>query len=266
MIAFHALVFRTLVSRVWLPASVVWRSAVVAVAVAGPMVAPAAPVADAPAAAPAKEEPAAVDRQPQLKRLSKTEEVWVDKERKEVVVGAKVVLDDGPIEVFACLENTKEHEAVIAARSTARLVHAALLAVGLEPGRPVSFDPAYRAAQGPVVRVRLRWRDANGKEQEARAQDWIRNAETGKPLDADWVFAGSVFWKDPQGGAEYYQADGGDLICVSNFPTATLDLPFESSQSNAALLFEAFKGRVPPKGTTVDIILSAGAPAKPSAK
>ena len=49
----------------------------------------------------------------------------------------------------------------------------------------------------------------------------------------------------------------GDLICVSNFPTATLDLPIESSQSNEALLFEAFTGRVPPRGTQVDLIFSA---------
>jgi len=180
-----------------------------------------------------------------------------------VVVGAKVVLDDGPIEVFACLENTKEHEAVIAARSTARLVHAALLAVGLDPGKPVSFDPEYRPARGPVVRVMLRWRDADGKQHEVRAQEWIRNSQTGKPVDSDLVFAGSVFWKDPQGGDEYYQADGGDLICVSNFPTATLDLPIQSSQSNELLLFEVFNGRVPPKGTVVDIVLSA-APAKPA--
>ena len=231
-----------------------------------PAVAPAAPPAAAPAEPPAAPAAEQADRHPTLKRLSKTEEVWVDKERKEVVVGAKVVLDEGPIEVFACLENTKEHEAVIAARSTARLVHAALLAVGLDPGKPVSFDPEYRPAKGPVVRVRLRWRDAAGKVQEVRAQEWVRNAQTGKPLDSDWVFAGSAFWKDPQGGDEYYQADGGDLICVSNFPTATLDLPIQSSQSNAALLFEVFKGRVPPKGTTVDIILSAGGPAKPAGK
>jgi hypothetical protein len=75
----------------------------------------------------------------------------------------------------------------------------------------------------------------------------------------DWVFAGSSFWKDPSDGKEYYQGDGGDLICVSNFPTATLDLTIESSQSNEALLFEAFAGRVPPKGTEVDILLSAAA-------
>ena len=217
---------------------------------------PAADPSQAAVAAPPRAAPRP-DRHPELKRLSPTEEVWIDKANKEVVVGGRVVLDRGPIEVFACLEKTKEHEAIVATRSTARLVHAALLAMGLDPGSPVSFDPEYVAAKGPKVRVRLRWKDADGKQREARAQDWIRNAKTGKPLDADWVFAGSSFWRDPNDGAEYYQADGGDLICVSNFPTAMLDLPMASSQSNEELLFEAFEGRVPPSGTDVDIVLSA---------
>ena len=213
------------------------------------------PAADAAETAVA--DPPRPDRHPELKRLSKTEEVWIDKARKEVVVGGRVVLDKGPIEVFACLQKTKEHEAIVATRSTARLVHAALLAVGLDPGSPVSFDPEYVAAKGPKVRVQVRWKDADGKQHEDRAQDWIRNARTGKPLDADWVFAGSAFWRDPNDGTEYYQADGGDLICVSNFPTAMLDLPLESSQSNEELLFEAFEGRVPPRDTDVDVVLSA---------
>jgi hypothetical protein len=84
----------------------------------------------------------------------------------------------------------------------------------------------------------------------------VRNTRTGAALDTDWVFAGSSFWTDPADGTEYYQADGGDLICVSNFPTAMLDLPVESSQSNEALLFEAFAGRVPPRGTAVELIFS----------
>lgn len=197
------------------------------------------------------------DRHPELKRLSRTEEVWIDKARKEVVVGGRIVLDRGPIEVFACVEKTKEHEAIVATRSTARLIHAALLAIGIDPGSPVSFDPEYVPAKGPRVRVRLRWQDAAGKAHETRAQEWIRNAQTGKQLDADWVFAGSSFWRDPNDGTEYYQADGGDVICVSNFPTAMLDLPLQSSQSNEDLLFEAFEGRVPPRDTEVDLILSA---------
>jgi hypothetical protein len=220
------------------------------------------PASPAEAAPPAAGEAAPArpprDRHPELKRLSRTEDVWIDKQKKEVVVGARVVLDEGPIEVFACLEKTKEHEAIVATRSTARLVHAALLAIGLDPGSPVSFDPEYVAAKGPVVNVRVRWKDAAGKPHEVRGQDLIRNTKTGKPLDAEWVFAGSAFWRDPNDGSEYYQADGGDLICVSNFPTATLDLPIESSQSNESLLFEVFEGRVPPRDTEVELVLSAG--------
>jgi len=212
-----------------------------------------APAEGAPDAAPDAE----ADRHPDLVRLSRTEEVWVDRARKEVVVGGRIVLDRGAIEVFACPARTKEHEAIVATKCSAKLIHAALLAIGLEPGRPVGFQPDYRAAEGPPVAIRMRWRDADGRERECAAQEWIRNAKTAAALDADWVFTGSEFWRDPADGREYYQADGGDLVCVSNFPTATIDLPIESSQSNEALLFEAFEGRVPPEGTAVEMVLSA---------
>ena len=211
------------------------------------------------------------DRHPELRRLSETDDIWIDVQGKRVVVGGSVVLDKGPIEFFACPRGTKEHESIVAVRSSAKLVHAALLAIGLVPGRPVSFDPEYVAADGPTVKVTMRWKDATGEHQEAVAQDWIRDTRSGERMKEHWVFGGSSFWKDPSDGTEHYQADGGDLICVSNFPTAMLDLPVESSQSNAALLFEVFEGKVPPNGTEVEMILSAAKPtaapaAKPAAK
>jgi hypothetical protein len=198
------------------------------------------------------------DRHPDLKRLSPTADVWIDVTRKQVVVGGKVCLDKGPIEYFACPADTKDYESLVAVRASAHLVHAALLAVGLQPGRPVSFDPEYTAATGPVVNVRMRWKDDAGDTQVVPAQDWIRDTRSGAPMKERWVFAGSSFWTDPVDGKEYYQADGGDLICLSNFPTAMLDLPIPSTQSNEALLFEAFDGRVPPVGTAVELLLSTG--------
>lgn len=220
----------------------------------------AAPILPTPARA---EEPSApvatpeADRHPDLRRLSTTEDIWIDPIRKEVVVGGAIALDRGMIEVFACPRHTKEHEAIVATAASARLMHAALLAIGLEPGRPVAFDPEYSAAQGPAVEVIVRWNDETGRLQQRRAQELIRSTTTKRQLDADWVFAGSVFWKDPSDGQEYYQADGGDMICVSNFPTAMLDLPLESSQANEALMFEVFEDRVPPRGTEVELVLSA---------
>lgn len=210
-------------------------------------------------AASAEPEEPRPDRHPELKRLSPKEEVWLDLRGKRVVVGGEIAIDKGPIEFFACPEGTKEHESIVAARATAQLVHTALLAIGLVPGKPVSFDPEYVAASGPVVRIVMRWRDRQGKEHEAAAQQWVRDIRSRVAMKDDWVFAGSSFWTDPADGKEYYQADGGDLVCLSNFPTAMLDLPIESSQSNEALLFEAFDGRIPPRGTVVDMILAPAA-------
>ena len=218
--------------------------------------APGSTVAAEPPADAAEIDSPAPDRHPELRRLSPREEVWIDLEGKRVVVGGRVALDRGLLEFFACPKETKEHESVVAVESSARLVHAALLAIGLEPGKPVAFDPVYAPATGPRIRVEMRWVDEEGTPHQADARSWIRDTRSGAQLETDWVFAGSAFWTDPADGREYYQADGGDLVCVSNFPTATLDLPIESSQSNEALLFEVFEGRVPARGTAVEMVLS----------
>jgi hypothetical protein len=210
------------------------------------------------AAVSAAEPVSPADRHPEWKRLSPTEEVWLDMAGKRVVVAGAVCLDKGPIEYFACPVKTKDYESVVAVRSSARLIHAGLLAIGLRPGTPVSFDPAYVAAKGPVVNVTMRWKDKTGTVREMPAQEWVRDTRTQAAMKERWVFVGSSFWTDPADGTEHYQADGGDFICLSNFPTAMLDLPIPSTQANEALLFEAFEGRVPPVDTDVEIILSAG--------
>jgi hypothetical protein len=74
-------------------------------------------------------------------------------------------------------------------------------------------------------------------------------------MEQDWVFAGSGFWTDEETGKKHYYAEQGDLICVSNFATAMLDVPIPSSQSADQLMFEAFTERVPPKGTKVRLVL-----------
>ena len=104
------------------------------------------------------------DRHPDLKRLSTTEDIWIDAVRKEVVVGGAIALDRGMIEVFACPKHTKEHEAIVATAASARLMHAALLAIGLEPGRPVLMPgvPAYDGADGQLDAAATRVSTAPG--------------------------------------------------------------------------------------------------------
>ena len=76
-----------------------------------------------------------------------------------------------------------------------------------------------------------------------------------RQMEAQWVFAGSGFNTDANTGEKYYLAEVGDLICVANFATATVDLSVESSATNDGLMFEAYTERIPPVGTKVTIEL-----------
>ena len=200
---------------------------------------------------------------PGLKRLTPQYEVWIDTKQKQVVMNGIVVLRAGPLELFACLKHTKEHEAIIACETKAYVVHAALLACGATTGNPAKFLPEFKPASGMEVDVLVSWKDEKGESHEMDARKWIRNVRTGKSLDYPWVFGGSGFWTDPADGKQYYQAEEGDFICISNFSTAMLDLPIESSQTNASLLFEAFTDNIPAEGTKIVLTLRPKLGAKP---
>jgi hypothetical protein len=193
---------------------------------------------------------------PNLVRLSKDAACWIDRQNKSVIVEGEVCLREGYLEMFACLKGTKEHESVVALNSRAYVIHAALLAVGAKVGHPARYQPSYEPASGTGIDVLVEWTDTEGKQRRVSAQEWIRNVKTREKMQQEWVFAGSGFWTDPDTGKRYYRAEGGEVICVSNFTTAMLDLPIESSQANAELLFEAFTENIPARGTKVRVILA----------
>ncbi len=190
-------------------------------------------------------------------RLAHKQPIWLTKDGKSVVVQAMVCQTEAPLEMFACLLGSKEHESVLAVPVKAFIVHAGLLAAGALAGTPVRFDPQYAPPTGTEIEITVLWKDKDGKVQKARAQDWVQDLTTGKAMAHPWVFAGSRMHKDEETGQEHYLGDSsGDLICVSNFSTATLDVPVQSSDSNAALMFEAFTEHIPPLGTPVTMVLT----------
>jgi hypothetical protein len=177
-------------------------------------------------------------------------------EPRRVRIAAEVTFLEGPIELLLCRKHTKEHEAILAADVDARHVHTALLAAGAKEGHTVKFAPKYVPAAGSKIKVMLEYQK-DGKTTVVPARDWIRDMKTRKPLSIDWVFGGSLFFPDPEDPKKpkLYAANGGDLICVSNFDTAMLDLPVPSTQLDGDLQYEAFTERIPPLGTKVTVIL-----------
>lgn len=197
-----------------------------------------------------------VDNPGELRRLDPNRPLWIDAKNKQVVMIGEVCQQAAPLEVFACLRYTKEHEAVVTLPVKAFAVHSGLLALGAKPGGPAQFHPEYKPASGDEIEITVKWKDKEGNVQSARAQDWVRNTATKKAMEQEWVFAGSGFWQDELTGQRRYMAEGGDFICVSNFPGALLDIPVRSTDVNDELMFEAFTERVPPRGTRVTVILT----------
>jgi hypothetical protein len=175
--------------------------------------------------------------------------------RRRVLVSASVCLRVGQLEQLLCRKNTKEHEAILAADVDARKIHEALILAGAEEGSPVQFRPRYVPARGQEIKITLQYEE-KGKRVTVPARSWIKNAKTGKELNSNWVFAGSQLIPNPlDKDKKIYLANDGDVICVSNFETALLDLPIRSPKDNADLVFEAFTARIPPVDTKVVVVL-----------
>lgn len=240
--------------------------------------------ADAAADAAAAREPQRVAERPTplvaepktLIALHDTEPIWLSADKKTVVVVGRVVLREGMLELFACRRRSKEHESILALDVTPHLLHAALLAIGADAGKPASFEPKFTPAHGDTISIRLHWKGDEGRQKTATPQDWLTqrriivdksidnppNAKPAKPATEPaltpitWVFAGSLTYPDADGRLHYVADETGELIGLSNFAGAILDLPLESTSSNESLLFSPKTDAIPPLGTEVTLVLS----------
>lgn len=208
---------------------------------------------------------AAPAKSPEVKKVSAGKNVTIEiqGDKRRVLIESRVCLREGQLEQLLTRKGTKEHEAILAADVDGRDIHKALEVAGATAGKTVQFVPKFRAPSGPSIKVLVQWEE-DGKLRTEPAQKWVLNEKTKKDLDQDWVFTGSQLIRDPDNiRPPFYLANDGDLICVSNFESALLDLPIESSANDAEREFAAHTQRIPPKGTRVVVILEPG-PAKKS--
>jgi len=217
------------------------------------------PGAGAPATAPASRpaDPMAGFRPFLPKKLADRERILLDLKQRRVRLQGRVVLREGPpLELLACLQRTKEHESIIALEGKAQHMQLAMLAAGMERGRPVQWQP-FKPPTGMTIQVDVWWREGK-RWRHDDARNWIRRMDDRtQTLTRRWVFAGSDFGRNLATGRMDFLAEEGTIITVVNFGTAILDVPVRSSASEEELMFEANTPRIPPVGTQVYLVLQA---------
>ena len=199
-------------------------------------------VAQEQAEAPPAEEPKpaeAIDPVAEaIKRINEQDNgITINKEDAHVDVKATVCLRRGDfLEMFACTKDTREHESILVIDGVPSKMHLGLLLLGLEPGKPLSYDRAFDPpklvpAKGPKVGVYIVIKLDN-IEREIPANRWIQDNKTEEMMQGNvWLFAGSQF-------AEFqdkpvYQADlNGSAISLVNFGDDLLTLPNKMTDAN----------------------------------
>ena len=145
--------------------------------------------------------------------------VRIDREAGVIDIDAEVVYREGDwLELVACTPGTREYESLLRVRARPSHVHLALLTLGLEPGRPMSWrekpQGGYNVVppRGPRVAVEVVLPGDGDAPDVADVSDaavvgaagrqgrvvpihaWIVNQQTGEGLaDNIWLFTGSEF-------------------------------------------------------------------------
>lgn len=164
--------------------------------------------------------------------------VRVDIEQRAVEFDATVPIDchneRTPVvflEVIACAPDTKEHEALALTRAKPSHIHAALLLIGLEPGKPGAWNWEGKQLtsmppRGGRVNVYCVQQGADGSRRRTRMEDWVINMRDHRTLaehagQDGWVFSGSNIIT--RKGESWYQADReGLIIGLTSFSNETI--------------------------------------------
>lgn len=195
----------------------------------------------------------------------------IDRPGRRVVVEAAVSLRQGALEFLLCTEGTKDYESLLSTKALPSSLHAALLSLGLAPGKPARWTtpadkkPVFVPPRGARLDIRVRWTDPKGARREAPVTDWLLAVGTNKKPDPTrWVFVGSGLLDD----GRYWADVEGHHVSLANFASGVVDVPFESSDKTALLEFAANDKEVPPKATKVQVVIApvAGAEKAPDAR
>lgn len=187
-------------------------------------------------------------------KVGKLPYVTFDAKRRQVRVECEALAVEAPLEFFCVRTGGSEHESVLRTPAKPSDIHVALLAIGLKPGRPVTYSESLNKwfpPQGPPLSVVVEW-EKDGKTVAVPAYRCMRNLRTKeemKPLH--WVYCGSKEMPDGEFAADVT----GYVISVVNFDLTLIDLPEIKSNSNELLEWQRNPEVAPPAKTKVTMVI-----------
>ena len=196
----------------------------------------------------------AQDAKPQAAKVGKLPFVTFDANKRQVRVDCEALGVEAPLEFFCVRVGGSEHESVLRTPAKPSDIHTALLAVGMLPGKPVTFSEALNKwipPQGPPLNIHLEW-EKDGKLVNVPAYRTMRdlkNKKEMKPLH--WVFCGSRVMEDGSFAADVT----GYVVSVVNFDLTLIDIPDVASNSNETLEWERNPDVAPPAHTKVTMVI-----------
>jgi hypothetical protein len=220
----------------------------------------------------------AEDAKPQAAKVGKLPFITFDAQRKQVRVECEALGVEAPLEFFCVRNGGSEHETVLRTPAKPSDIHTALLAVGLQPGKPLSYSEAankWVPPQGPPLNINLEW-EQDGKSVSVPAYRTMRDLKTKKEMrPTHWVYCGSRVMDDGAFAADVT----GYVVSVVNFDLTLIDIPELASNSNETLEWERNPDAAPPARTKVVMVIepvangpgekgkdAGAAPAKPQEK
>jgi len=179
----------------------------------------------------------------------------IDRKKGVITIDAKVLRAEYGLEFLLCRNRTKEYESLLSTKATGQQLHAGLLMLGLDPGKPAEFDgEKYIPPRGGSLKIVIKWKDKTGKLHQSCVADWVKSdkKDRAKFKPERFIFVGSEILPDGT-----YEADQtGGLIALANLSSAVIDVPFKSTRSLENRRFEMDADKLPPPGTEVKILIT----------
>lgn len=196
-----------------------------------------------------------------VKKVPKLPHIDINLEEQYVDLNGIVCFREGRAELVVTIRGAKPHESPFMIYARPQHIHAALMMLGLKPGKPghwlynektresTPIDP-----EGHVVKVTVLMKDDTGKMKEYEIPKFINNRITKSPLPHSYfVFGGSRIRQLPDGRNIYSADSSGNVVSLVSFNDELLSWPRAASHSDLQVFFDAYPDHLPKLQTPVKV-------------